>query len=125
MKEYNASKWLGILVGMLTLLGALVFGVISLIGMGFSFLFHSFSGGPFFIIFVFLILSGIITIIGARNLPKKNRKNLYLIYCLIVGAMLLIGFFMSYGALGREVELLLLCLGIGYGLLAFVVIQGK
>lgn len=124
------SKILGVFLGTLTIIAALGFGFLFLIGMGLQ---GTFSSEDYastdqsiylnLIILVMLIISGFITAIAPFALKKRVGKAIFIGYCFILGSVALVVFFISIGALGSGFEYVILTVGIVYFLLGYLVIK--
>ncbi|MCR2823451.1 hypothetical protein [Lederbergia panacisoli] len=115
------TKILGIIVGGLTILAAIGFGILFLIGMGLS-NDQSSSVSPAATIIIVLLLFGLITGIGPFKLKNKTWKTFYIGFCLILGICFVLFFIISIGAIGSINEYFILGLGLiylGLGYLAF------
>ncbi|WP_099353276.1 hypothetical protein [Fredinandcohnia onubensis] len=117
MKKYSVAKFLGILVGVLTLLGALGFLVFSLLGTSLGKALNSQIEysliGPL-LITALLISVGFVTIIGARKLSNNTWRKFYIVFCMVIGFGLTISFFITFGAIGTTNEIFILCVGLIY-----------
>lgn len=130
MKEYMYTKILGVIVGTLTIIGAIGFGVLFLIGIGLS---NALSGTDYsssekslaIIVFLFLFISGVITLIGTTKLLNKGWNTFYAVYCFILGIGCIVTFFISLGSIGNKNELFIIGIGITYVLLAYLVKKRK
>jgi len=125
------SKILGAFLGTLTIIAALGFGLLFLIGMGLqqtlsTEIGHASNGQTILlnlIILVMLIISGFITAIAPFTLKKTAGKVIFVGYCFILGFIALVVFFISIGALGSAFEYVILAIGIVYLLLGYLVIK--
>jgi hypothetical protein len=119
MKEYMYSKTLGVIVGMLTIIAAIGFGLQSFIGMGLSKAWntgydHSSADTTPMILFIILLVLGFITLIGTFKLENKTWRFIYFGFCLMLGLGFVVLFFISFGSLGLKNELFILCIGLIY-----------
>lgn len=128
MGEHNYAKFLGIIVGLLTILGAIGFGVLSFIGIGLGRALNSgieySSERPLFM-FIFVFSIGVTTLIGAFKLGNNRWRRFYIGICSILGIGLILSFFISRGALGTNNEIFILLLGAVYLLLGYIVYKNK
>ncbi|GIN71102.1 hypothetical protein J14TS2_15770 [Bacillus sp. J14TS2] len=128
MEEYTYTKILGAIVGMMTILIAVGFSILSFIGMGLSKAFNTGNDySPSLIIFVFLLLFilGIVTGYGPFRLNHKAWYYIYIGLCLALGIGCVLAFIISLGSLGVKNELSILCIGMIYILLGFLVKRKK
>ena len=130
MKEYAYTKTLGAIVGTMTILAAIGFGILSFIGMGLSKALntgndYSSNGRLYLIVFILLLLMGLITGIGTLWLKNKAWNIFYTGFCLMLGIGFVITFFVSFGALGFKNEIFILCIGIVYLWLSYLVKRKK
>ncbi|PKR84692.1 hypothetical protein [Heyndrickxia camelliae] len=125
MKDYTYTKLLGIFMSVLTIIGAIGYGLLSLLGIGLAnalnteYEYSVHDGLPIIIAFICLLL-GIITLIGSFWLKKKAGRGFFIGYCYLIGFGLVISFFISIGALGTRYELFILCMGMLYLLLGYL-----
>jgi len=125
------SKGLGAFLGTLTIIAALGYGVLFLIGMGLQRAFssemdHTSTDPSIFlnlIILVILIVSGFITAIAPFAIKKMAGKAAFVGYCFILGFIAIVVFFISMGALGSAFEYVILAIGVVYFLLGYLVIK--
>ncbi|CAM3723100.1 hypothetical protein [Mesobacillus zeae] len=131
MREYIFSKTLGVTLGIMTILGAISFGALSLIGMGLAKALntgHEYSSNEKQLAvwtFIIALSSGLITLSGAFKLQKKTWRLFYSIFCLMIGGGLLTLLFVSLGALGYKNEWFILIIGMIYLSLSILVKTGK
>lgn len=128
MKEYIYTKTLGIIVGTLTIFVAIGFGILSLIGMGLSKAFNTgneYSASNILVMVSLLLLCGLITGIGAFRLKSRAWKIFYIGFCLILGVVFIVAFFISFGSIGLKNEIFILCIGIIYLLLGYLAKREK
>ncbi|MBS4198084.1 hypothetical protein KHA93_00220 [Bacillus sp. FJAT-49732] len=130
MKEYLYTKMLGIFVGALTILAAVGFGILFLIGTGLSNALNSgydnsSSSSSAAIIIIILLLFALITGITPFKLKNKIWRIIYIGFCFILGIGFVIAFIISIGALGLINELFILCLGIIYLGLSYLAYRRK
>ncbi len=130
MKEYKITKLVGIVAGILTILAAVGFGILYLIGKGLSNAPNSgydqsSSNNSVLTIMIVLVLFGIL--IGIVPIFLKNNKwrMIYIGLCLILGIGFTITFIMSIGAIGTIIENFILCLGVVFFLQSYLVIKKK
>jgi hypothetical protein len=126
MQEFMYSKTLGVIVGTLTIFGTIGFGLLSLIGMGLS---KAWNTGyepslvdrlPMFLLII-LIVFGFITLVGAFKLKYNTWRLFYTGFCMMLGIGFVIAFFISFGSLGVKSELFILCMGMIYFGLGYLV----
>lgn len=130
MKEYIYTRILGVIVGTLTIIGAIGFGMLSLIGISLS---NALSGTNYssdetlvvIIIFLLLLISGLTTLIGSTKLKNKTWNTLYTVFCFILGIGCIVTFIFSFGSIGYKNELFIIGIGITYLLLVYLVKKGK
>ncbi|MET3697593.1 hypothetical protein SAMN05877753_106191 [Bacillus oleivorans] len=129
MKTYRYTKILGIFIGILTLLLALGFGYLLLVGMGLS---QAFASGIdhattqlFLIALIFLLLFGGISCFGPFWLQNKGWRQFYIFYSIALGICFLGVYFQTKGALGNLFEAGILGMGILYLLQGTLVITKK
>ena len=130
MKEYMYTRILGVIVGTLTIIGAIGFGVLSLIGISLS---NALSGTDYssaekslaIIVFLLLLISGLMTLIGSTKLKNKGWNTFYTVFCLILGIGFIVIFFISFGSIGYKNELFIIGIGITYLLLVYLVKKRK
>ena len=130
MQEYGYTKTIGVTLGVLTIIGAIGFGILSLIGMSLS---KALNGTPdnssmdssVLMVFCILLLCGFITAFGSIMLKSKAGKMFYMGFCFILGSGFIIAFFVSFGALGTNNEIFILCMGIVYLVLSYLVKRKK
>ena len=130
MKEYMYTRILGVIVGTLTIIGAIGFGVLSLIGISLS---NALSGTDYssaekslaIIVFLLLLISGLMTLIGSTKLKNKAWNTFYTVFCLILGIGFIVIFFISFGSIGYKNELFIIGIGITYLLLVYLVKKRK
>jgi membrane protease YdiL (CAAX protease family) len=123
MKEFIFTKTLGIIVGALTIVLAIGFGLLSFIGMSLGNALNSSTAdaAPHILpIVLSLLLSGIITAMGSFWVKGRRGRVFYSGFSFVMGIALVIVFFLSLGALGTEEEIFILCVGIIYLLLGFL-----
>jgi hypothetical protein len=130
MKEYVYTKTLGVIAGTLTIIGAIGFVILSLIGMSLSKALngthdHSSMGSSVIMILCILFLCGLITAVGSFKLKSKGWKIFYTGYCFILGTACVITLFISFGSLGTHNEIFILCMGIIYLLLSYLTNRKK
>jgi hypothetical protein len=131
MKEYMYTRILGVIVGTLTIIGAIGFGILSLIGISLS---NALNSGTDYssaeksvaiIVFLLLLISGLMTLIGSTKLKNKAWYTFYTVFCLILGIGCIVTFFISFGSIGYKNELFIIGIGITYLLLFYLVKKGK
>jgi hypothetical protein len=123
MKEFIFTKTLGIIVGTLTIVLAVGFGLLSFIGMSLGNALNSStadSATHILLIVLSLLLSGIITAMGSLWVKERRGRVFYSGFSFLMGIALVIVFFLSLGALGTKEEFFILCVGIIYLLLGFL-----
>jgi len=130
MKDYTYTKLLGIFMSLLTMIGAIGFGLLSLLGIGLAKALnteyeYSFHDGLPIVIALMCFLFGIITFIATFWLKRKAGRSFFIVYCFLIGFGLVISFFISIGALGNKNELFILCIGILYFLLGYLAKRRK
>ncbi|WNB91347.1 hypothetical protein [Bacillus sp. NEB1478] len=130
MQEYGYTKTVGVTLGVLTIIGAIGFGILSLIGMSLSKALNgtpdnSSMGSSVLMVFCILLLCGLITAFGSYKLKSKAWKKSYMGFCFIIGIGSVITFFVSFGALGFNNEIFILCMGIVYLVLSYLVKRKK
>jgi len=117
LKQDTVARILGIVVGVLTLLSAFGFLVLSFIGTSLGRALNSemeYSLSVPLIIFVILIGVGIVTIIGGNRLKNNNWRKFYLVFSIVIGLSLVISFFVTSGAVGTTHEFIILFIGLIY-----------
>ncbi|RLQ93109.1 hypothetical protein [Falsibacillus albus] len=130
MEEYLFTKMISLVVGSLTIIASIGYGLLSFIGIGLGSALNgdqadSSAVDTAMITSGTLLLLGIITLVGSFLLKHKRLKFLYTGYCILLGAGFTAVFFVSYRALGSKIALFLLCIGIIYLLLSYWVIKKK
>ncbi|MGV3466390.1 MAG: hypothetical protein ACO1OT_13995 [Heyndrickxia sp.] len=130
MNDYTYTKLLGIFISVLTIIGAIGFGLLSLLGIGLAkalnteYVYSFQDGLPIIIAFICFLL-GIITFIATFRLKRKAGRSFFIGYCYLIGFSLVISFFISFGALGTKNELFIICMGILYLLLGYLAKRRK
>jgi hypothetical protein len=130
MKDYFFTKMVAVIVGTLTIVAAIGLGILSFIGMGLSNAFNSgqepsATSGFALIIVIILLCFGLFTGIGSFWLRGKVWRAFYMGFCIILGIGFVVVFFISFGALGFKNEIFLLCIGIIYLWLGYLVKRKK
>ncbi|MDR7071260.1 hypothetical protein [Fictibacillus barbaricus] len=130
MQEYGYTKTIGVTLGVLTIIVAIGFGILSLIGMSLSKALNgtqnsSSMDSSVLIVFCLLLLCGFITAFESHKLKYKAWKMFYTGFCLLLGIGFVIIFFVSLGALGSKNEIFILCMGIIYFVLSYLVRKKK
>jgi hypothetical protein len=123
MKEFAVTKTLGIIVGTLTIVLAIGFGLLSFIGMSLGNALNSStteSATYILPIVLFLVVIGVFTAMGPYWLKRKTGRVFYTGFSFLMGIALIGVFFLSWGALGTEEEIFIFCVGIVYLLLGFL-----
>ena len=124
MKEFVFTKTLGIILGTLTILLAIGFGLLSFIGMSLGKALNSSAdnfGACILPLVLILVLLGVITVMGPFWLKGNLGRTFYTGFTFIMGIALIVVFFLSLGAFGTEEEIFILFVGIIYLLLGFFV----
>jgi hypothetical protein len=119
MKEFRYTKSLGIIIGVLTILGAFGFGILAFIGLGLSKALNSGHNtsseeATAIILFICLFLIGFISLMVPFWVNRKAGQIFYIGFCFILGIGLVSSFLISFGALGTKTEIFLLCVGVLY-----------
>jgi len=130
VNDFLLAKTVGMIVGALTVILSIFIGFLAFVGMGMS---NAFNGGydtsatyhTNIMIFFIMLLLGLVTMIGSFRLKSNAWRRFYLVFCLLMGIGIVIVFFMSFGALGRQSEFLILCVGVIYLLLAYLTKKKK
>jgi hypothetical protein len=130
MKEYMYTKTLGVIVGTLTIFGALGFGLLSLIGSGLSKALntgHDYTSTNRLAMFILitLLLFGLITVIVSLRLKSKAWDIIFIGFCFMLGIGFVIAFLISFGSIGTKSEIFILFIGIIYFLLGYLAIKKK
>jgi hypothetical protein len=129
MNEFVYTKSFGMIVGMMTIIAAIGYGILAFIGSSLSQALHSANPEPFsqvtFIVLALLTALGLITAIGALGLNSRTWKTLYTAFCILMGFGFVILYFISFGSLGTKIETFILCMGLVYLLLSYLVIRRK
>lgn len=128
MKEYTYAKLIGVIACILTILGAIGFGILSFIGMGLSKAFNTHNDTSMnqeAIIVVILLLLACITGIGPYRLHNKAWRIFYTGFCLVLGVGLIVTFILSIGSIGFKNEIFIVCVGTVYLFMGYLVIKKK
>jgi hypothetical protein len=121
MKEFIFTKTLGIIVGTLTIVLAVGFGLLSFIGMSLGNALNSStadSATHILLIVLSLVVIGVFTAMGPNWLKGKSGRVFYSGFSFVIGIVM--GFCLSLGALGTGEKIFILCVGIIYLLLGFL-----
>jgi hypothetical protein len=130
MKDFTITKTLGVVVGLLTIFGAIGFGLFAIIGTSLSKALNSgqdTSSTQYsaLLIFGIIFLFGLITAIGSFVLKSKGGHLFYIGFCFILGVCFIVTFFISFGAIGNKYELFILFVGLVYLLLSYLAVKKK
>ncbi|ALC87459.1 hypothetical protein AM499_17800 [Bacillus sp. FJAT-22090] len=131
MNGYVYTKTLGVIVGTMTIIGAIVFGILSFIGMSLSTAlnksndYSSSDKLAILILMILLLLFGLITGIGSFFLKNKAWKFIYTGLCLTLGFGLIITCLLSFGSIGFKNELFIMFIGIIYLVLGHLASKNK
>jgi|GEM_PF-2699478 len=125
MNEFSRAKLTGRVIGILIMLVTVYFLFLWLIGTGIGRALNgtpssSFSYIPFFL-FLLLFGIGLLTFLGTFYLTKKGLLNVYFLFCLFNALGWIIVFFISFGAINKNFEYLLLTIGILYLYLGYLI----
>ena len=131
MNGYVYTKTLGVIVGTMTIIGAIGFGILFFIGMSLSTALNTsndYSSSDklaILILMILLLLFGLITGIGSFFLKNKAWKFIYTGLCLTLGFGLIITSLISFGSIGFKNELFIMFIGIIYLVLGHLASKNK
>jgi hypothetical protein len=130
MGKFVLSKTMGWILGILTIVATIGYGLLFLLGASLgkalnSEMDHSGENQLIFVLFASFFILGIITWLGSLGLNRKGWRMVYYGFCLVLGFVLLASFFMAMGAVGRIYEGMILGISLLYFLLGFLVRNEK
>ncbi len=130
MGKYFFSKTIGIFLGTITTVAALCYGFFYLLGTSLgkalgSELDTEASNRSTLEILMSICLLGFITGAGSLGIKSKGWRSAYIGFCILMGTILIVFFFISEGALGKAFEFLILCISLMYFLLGYIVKKEK
>ncbi|USK31203.1 hypothetical protein LIT32_26395 (plasmid) [Bacillus sp. CMF21] len=130
MEKYVLSKTIAIVLGALTIIAALGYGFLFLLGTSLGQALHSnidtlATNKLTLLILISLLIVGIITGAGSFGLNWNVWRIVYCRFCLVLGICLLVTFFISMGAIGSTFEFMILCISMMYFWMGYLVKKKK
>ncbi|MBT2667237.1 hypothetical protein J7J00_17270 [Bacillus sp. ISL-4] len=130
MGKYVLSKTIAIVLGTLTIIGTLGYGLLFLLGTSLgqalqSEIDTSATDRLTLLILISLLIVGVITGVGSFGLNWSLWRVVYFGFCLVLGICLLVTFFISIGALGSTYEFIIFCISMMYFLMGYLVKKKK
>lgn len=130
MEKYVLSKTIAIVLGALTIIAALGYGFLFLLGTSLGQALHSnidtlATNKLTLLILISLLIVGIITGAGSFGLNWNVWRIVYCGFCLVLGICLLVTFFISMGAIGSTFEFMILCISMMYFWMGYLVKKKK
>ncbi|MFY0762262.1 hypothetical protein AB1K32_26065 [Metabacillus dongyingensis] len=130
MEKYVLSKTIAIVLGALTIIAALGYGFLFLLGTSLGQALHSeidtsATNKLTLLILISLLIVGVITGAGSFGLNWNVWRIVYCGFCLVLGICLLVTFFISIGAIGSTYEFMILCISMMYFWMGYLVKKKK